>query len=867
MFTDSPRFLTMKRAIILLLFMLQGWCMAGWVDPAHVTGIVIKLSPIEGVEMGPFPLLVGESTVASVSLTLDDGTILVVPPQEVTLSSQNTNVLQTGPGLQITAVGYGSTSVYFNFWWWIWEVHLTAVMPPARIVHRYSFDSNAVPGLVMDSIGTAHGWLTNDLAVGSMPIITNGEAVFNGQGGYVGLPTGIASSFTNLSLAVWITPAWGCVPARVLDFAVVSNNPPVRAGGLALGTDRIVLRGMWGSMTQEVGMVWGEFEQGCPRGLLAGTVAPSLGFIGSVVYGEGQLYTNLPALKLLADMDNRIGGSLEPGLSFTGRVAEVRMYEGILNENDVAVMRYAGPDRLVSTFGELRRVRFSLNPALVELSNSQPATVQVFGDFTGSTNVDLLETGLYSLSVPEFSQNVLALQGSNQVRVIGLPGTAILYVNSLSKQMAIAGMSVPVAGPRQLKLALPGTTFSVRDLPVGLTVAGDFLYATNIDLTTHSLTRFTVSDTNVAQLLPGPKLEFLKAGTAWIAASFEGSPQATTAVQITVTNPPGFAGSFPRLQYRWNFSDSAGGYDLVRHALLIGLSIPACLANGMYAGPYGPGPSPEGTFAHLNDYSSFFDMGYGLMTLTNCTLEMWVRCHYPRVTQRLFNLFQTADPYGGPGICHGWGQDLVGNIMLAPISSTGSGGVLAVFSPANVDTNQFYSLQGPTGLPSGSWCQVVWVHCPELGVAELYVDGEQVAVAQTRTPYCPPVFGCFAWLGRTAGDPDRIFCGDYDEFRVYDGALTPAQVRRNYHAGPDAPPDYALALGTPLRLRPGNDTQHFKLTVPSPSSGVVLETSPVLGTNAVWTVVTAPAQVELDGTLSVEIPIGTEAFFRLRLMQ
>jgi hypothetical protein len=47
------------------------------------------------------------------------------------------------------------------------------------------------------------------------------------------------------------------------------------------------------------------------------------------------------------------------------------------------------------------------------------------------------------------------------------------------------------------------------------------------------------------------------------------------------------------------------------------------------------------------------------------------------------------------------------------------------------------------------------------------------------------------WLGRSQWSPDPFFHGTINEIRIYDAALSPAQVAGNFARGPDVVPEPA----------------------------------------------------------------------------
>jgi hypothetical protein len=322
------------------------------------------------------------------------------------------------------------------------------------------------------------------------------------------------------------------------------------------------------------------------------------------------------------------------------------------------------------------------------------------------------------------------------------------------------------------------------------------------------------------------------------------------------------------LAYRWKFNDptnSFDAHDVLSNAVLF--AEPLYQLNNNNTQQVGTIPQFDGvTMAQLNSFfGGYFEIGYGLFQpLTNCTVEFWVACNSVHYFYHFFDLFQPTDPYNSNPY-YGQANPLDGFMYLAPASPDGTGGLEAVYQPGGTDTNAFYKLQGP-GMASGAWTHVVWVHSPALGVAELYVNGVQVAATNTSVPFPTTDSRTYGWLGRNATQPDACFPGAYDEFRIYDGALSPIQVQANYNAGPQSYPLPLAALNAPgFSLQPESDGQHVKVKMPNPRSGIILESSPALGSNAVWTAVTAAPQTEPDETTSLELPLTTNAYFRLRL--
>jgi hypothetical protein len=112
------------------------------------------------------------------------------------------------------------------------------------------------------------------------------------------------------------------------------------------------------------------------------------------------------------------------------------------------------------------------------------------------------------------------------------------------------------------------------------------------------------------------------------------------------------------------------------------------------------------------------------------------------------------------------------------------------------------------------------------------------------------------WLGRSQFSGDAYFYGRYNEFRIYSGLLSDADVAGDYGAGPDVVGvDYVLhdyAAGTSLTITWG----------PS-ATNLVLQSSPTLGAGAVWNPVPITPVLQ-NGRYGIAAPLnGDAAFFRL----
>ena len=102
-----------------------------------------------------------------------------------------------------------------------------------------------------------------------------------------------------------------------------------------------------------------------------------------------------------------------------------------------------------------------------------------------------------------------------------------------------------------------------------------------------------------------------------------------------------------------------------------------------------------------------------------------------------------------------------------------------------------------TPLDTGSLQHVVSVIDGNLGIDFLYVNGALMGIGGLPAGFDVNTYGPVGdtqnWLGRSQwGDPGLD--GSYDEFRVYDHALSPAEVAASFAAGPVPIPEPTTAL-------------------------------------------------------------------------
>jgi alpha-L-fucosidase len=158
----------------------------------------------------------------------------------------------------------------------------------------------------------------------------------------------------------------------------------------------------------------------------------------------------------------------------------------------------------------------------------------------------------------------------------------------------------------------------------------------------------------------------------------------------------------------------------------------------------------------------------------------------------------------------------------------------------------------------GSYVHVVCTYSQTTGTAVIYTNGVLEATMAVSTPLAN-VSANAAALGNSPWSSDPNLKGAIDEFRIYSGVLTPADIAAAQAVGPNV----VLTTNVSVSVSPGGGTMNFSW--PVAASGFTLESSPVLGSGAVWTSITGvPLVVGSNNQVAVPLNSGNgSVFFRL----
>ncbi len=404
-----------------------------------------------------------------------------------------------------------------------------------------------------------------------------------------------------------------------------------------------------------------------------------------------------------------------------------------------------------------------------------------------------------------------------------------------SQGVAIADVAGPDAVPSgvtngvgpvlSLSFQAPST---LQPLTIGsLKLLANYANLTNFDLVGNSIfapagLTITSSDTNVVTIGTDNKLHALNPGTSKIIAIFQGT---TNTQVITVTNTEAV------LVDRYSFSEPNGSTNVIDS--VGGPAWNGTLPNG---GTLGNGQ------LQLNPTNEqFVLLPSGILSnYTAVTIEAWVSST-ALPTFAFFYGFGNTD-------AGGLGEDyLFGSLARDYAAITG------------VDPG-FNGEQGTSGANLSGLTNLHWVaiYNPPAGYITIYTNGVQVSINNGITTQLSAITSVSNYIGKSLYSGDPYPNMSIDEFRIYNGALTPAEIGIRQALGPNVLPGVQPTLKA--ILAGGNLTLSWSTNF----TNFVVSSSATVGSGASWSAVGAP-QTTVGGNFQVTVPFTTNAakFFRL----
>jgi hypothetical protein len=173
--------------------------------------------------------------------------------------------------------------------------------------------------------------------------------------------------------------------------------------------------------------------------------------------------------------------------------------------------------------------------------------------------------------------------------------------------------------------------------------------------------------------------------------------------------------------------------------------------------------------------------------LHDATFEAWLTWNGTGtaggVWQRIFDFGNSSQgedvPAGGTSYLF---------LTTASAKDTGRGlppAIRLVYSDNGVDAEQI--CQGPAPFPIGMATHVAVVIDATAETMSIFQDGALLSECPLAQPLSA-IDDVNNWLGHSNFSADDDLAGSYDEFRIYAAALTAAELKSSFKAGPDAKP-------------------------------------------------------------------------------
>ena len=674
--------------------------------------------------------------------------------------------------------------------------------------HRYSFDDSGDGVTVTDSVGGQNGMLINTtgssaFADGQLTLGNDGSQGSNASpitGDYVDLPNGMFSDLvpgngvTAFTLEGWYTWQGSGDWQRFYDvgrslggedISDRADNQPnffiaVKAGGVAGSRAAWTGRGIGevsissgdaataaAGVPHHVAFVWDE------------ATTSARYFVDGELVGENT-ETALSVQNDFAgdDVNNWLGRSNWPDTLFVGSFDEFRVYDEALDQQQVLNNFVDGPDTLNGAgTGAFSGITASAGDS--EILAGGTTSVSVRADYENAASLHAINSGVaYSSD----NMDVVTVDEFGVVTGVGL-GTANIMADYSGQSSSV---SISVLAPASIASSAAVPELIVNGSTTISTIAS---YGAVVDRDITNIAGMTYSSANdsIATVSEAGEVTGVNPGDVTITVEFGGL---TSDVAITVTLPP-----FPTavLEHRYSFSDSVGS-DTVMDSVGD--------AHGEARNITFDG---AGTAAFVSEEFSHVSLPNGIISDNeNLTLEAWAT--YDGLGgpwQRIFDLGNTEageDPPYGEGAAGYDGSD-TSYIFYTPRSGGSAtlednGGRVAYQKDLDdrvggeAAENPNITVPGGQGPIIGEPFHLVFIYNYTYRNASIYINGANVG--EQAIPADRPLSGIEDvnnWLGRSQWSGDDFLTGTFDEFRIYEGALTPLQVAVNNVVGPDTQVD------------------------------------------------------------------------------
>lgn len=294
----------------------------------------------------------------------------------------------------------------------------------------------------------------------------------------------------------------------------------------------------------------------------------------------------------------------------------------------------------------------------------------------------------------------------------------------------------------------------------------------------------------------------------------------------------GLVGSMPPLPtlvHRYNFNETSG--------TIVHDSVGGSAWNGTL--PYG-GTFGGGQLTLSSASSQYVNLPAGILSnYTAVTIEAWATFPDQIAWNTMF--FSFGNTNGGNGDNYIFCGPQSGRIAITGTNYTGEQNAYS-----GVDFSFHTNLH------------VTAVYNPPENYLAIYTNGVLAGVNSSVTVPMNAVSNVLSYIGRSLYTGDAYFDVSLDEFRIYNGAMQPADAAAAQLVGPN------IVLTTNVSLNTFTSGSSLAMSWPVAGPGFTLESSPALGAGAVWTPVNiAPAIIGTNNEVTINPTNGT-MFYRLQ---
>jgi len=377
-------------------------------------------------------------------------------------------------------------------------INVQSFAAPPVLVHRYGFTNDA-----SDSVGHADGTLLYDPgSISSGPPTCNGiSAGLDGISQYISLPPNLMTNLHAITFEEWLTPqlqisSW----ARLWDFGDRYTNTDGSTGSTRefYGTDSYAGGGVGAQMNGNAGNLIlsdGPIGVGTESHVVwtsDGSTSKARIYINGLLVASSDTFPNAPdGLGLLPY--EFIGRSLfSPDPYLQADIDEFRIWNGALNQLQVAASDQSGPDVLNTNFGTITTLALQPIPNMVPGLKQQTSTLANASGLTGgpydihdqlgvvyssdNTGVATVSADGLVTAVALGSAHIVATLGSltstQLVNVVPAPVVlAHRYSFTSDASDSVGGATGVFSGNAKVaggQLVLDGSTGTYLQLPVGI---------------------------------------------------------------------------------------------------------------------------------------------------------------------------------------------------------------------------------------------------------------------------------------------------------------------------------------------------------------------------------------------------------------